>query len=214
MISALAISGERLVIAQAAAGAILTVAAPIGEAGPQRLVDALIGAGVALVISQLLFPAEPVALLRRAEAAAVDGLGADLRLTAAALAHDDPALAERARRSLRLASGRLVDLASARERSTRVVRWSPVWWRREGPVVREEENAARRNCHRGDSGSDSATSARSAAGIAPIQNIARQFPEPASARLTRYDASSPITIRSWLSVSIRPRMCEGAISPR
>ena len=50
-----------------------------GEAGFQRLVDALIGAGVALVFTQIRFSPEPVALLRRAEAAALadmaDGLG-------------------------------------------------------------------------------------------------------------------------------------------
>jgi fusaric acid resistance family protein len=142
MIGALAISGERLVIAQAAAGAILTVAAPIGEAGPQRLVDALIGAGVALLISQLLFPAEPVALLRRAQAAAVHSLGEGLRLTASALGRDDPDMAARATDSLRAAPGRLADLARARKSSGQVMRWSPVWRRREGPVVQEEENAA------------------------------------------------------------------------
>src|SRR3954470_13468573 len=39
-----ALRGARIVIAQAAAGAILTVAVANGEAGTQRLVDALIGA--------------------------------------------------------------------------------------------------------------------------------------------------------------------------
>jgi uncharacterized membrane protein YgaE (UPF0421/DUF939 family) len=55
------------VIAQAAAGAILTVAVANGEAGTQRLV----GVGVALLFTQVLFSPEPLALLRRAEAAAL-----------------------------------------------------------------------------------------------------------------------------------------------
>jgi hypothetical protein len=62
------------------------------------------------------------------------------------------------------------------------------------------------NCQRGDSGSRSDTSVSRIAGIVPIQNIARQLPDPANARFTRYAASSPITISSWLSVSIRPRI--------
>jgi hypothetical protein len=36
------------------AGAILTVAAADGQVGPNRLIDAVIGAGVALVCTQLL----------------------------------------------------------------------------------------------------------------------------------------------------------------
>jgi hypothetical protein len=93
-------------------------------------------------MSQLIFPAEPVALLRRAEAAAVRSLAEGLRLTASALGGDNPALAARAQESLRVAPGQLVSLARARESSAAVMRWSPVWWRHEGPVVREEENAA------------------------------------------------------------------------
>jgi uncharacterized membrane protein YgaE (UPF0421/DUF939 family) len=142
MIGALAISGERLVIAQAAAAAILTVATRYEGAGPERLIDALIGAGIALAISQLIFPAEPLALLRRAEAAAVRSLAGGLRLTAAALEQGDEALAARARDSLRETPARLAALTRARKGSSRVVRFAPVWWRRQGPVVREEENAA------------------------------------------------------------------------
>jgi uncharacterized membrane protein YgaE (UPF0421/DUF939 family) len=142
MLAALAISGDRLVIAQAAAGSILTVAALNGQVGSQRLVDALIGAGVALAISQLLFPAEPVALLRRAEEAAALALAEGLRLIAVALERDDDALAQRALDHLRETPSSIADLARARRSSTRVVRWSPVRRRRQGPVVREEENAA------------------------------------------------------------------------
>lgn len=67
MTIARALGSARVTMAQAAAGAILTVASAGGEVGPERLSDALIGAGVALVFSQFLFSPEPVALLRRAE---------------------------------------------------------------------------------------------------------------------------------------------------
>ena len=67
-----ALGGTRIVLAQAAVGAILTVAVADSEAGFERLTDALVGVGVALVFSQLLFAPDPVALLRRAEAAVLD----------------------------------------------------------------------------------------------------------------------------------------------
>lgn len=51
-----ALGANRLMRVQAAAGAILTIAAADGGAGVNRLIDALIGAGVALVFTQVLFP--------------------------------------------------------------------------------------------------------------------------------------------------------------
>lgn len=78
MAAARAVDAARIVMAQAASAAILTVATGSGERGPQRLGDALIGAGVALAFSQLLFTPRPVAMLQRAEQAALgavaDGL--------------------------------------------------------------------------------------------------------------------------------------------
>src|SRR4051794_14419311 len=91
-----AFGGARIVIAQAAAGAILTVAVANGEAGTQRLVDALIGVGVALVFTQVLFSPRPLALLRRAEAAALADMAEALRLTARALESGDDDVAEQA----------------------------------------------------------------------------------------------------------------------
>jgi uncharacterized membrane protein YgaE (UPF0421/DUF939 family) len=82
MAVARALTGARTVIGQAASGAILTVALAGGGAGPDRLVGALIGAGVALVFSQFLFSPEPVALLRRAEAEALGDMADGLELTA------------------------------------------------------------------------------------------------------------------------------------
>ena len=51
---------------QTAASAILVIALPLGGTGAERLFDALVGGGIALVFSVLLFPADPVALLRAA----------------------------------------------------------------------------------------------------------------------------------------------------
>jgi uncharacterized membrane protein YgaE (UPF0421/DUF939 family) len=74
MAIARALSGVRIVTMQAASSAVLTVVIADGDVGPHRLVDALIGVGVALVFSQILFSPEPVAFLRRAEAAALEGM--------------------------------------------------------------------------------------------------------------------------------------------
>jgi hypothetical protein len=141
MMAARAMGGARIVVAQAAAGAILTVVTSGGEGGIDRLIDASIGAGVALVFTQILFSPEPVALLRRAESGALTGVAEGLHLTALALEHGDEELAERAIATLRGVRDRLSDLSRARKASGRVVRHSLAWRSRSAPVVRETENA-------------------------------------------------------------------------
>jgi uncharacterized membrane protein YgaE (UPF0421/DUF939 family) len=138
---ALILRGERIVIAQAAASAILTVAVADGQAGPNRLEDALIGAGAALVFSQILFSPEPVRLLRRAEAAALATMAESLDLTARALASDDDDLADQARTELRALRDRLAELGRTRDASRNVARRAPVWRAQMAPVVQENENA-------------------------------------------------------------------------
>ena len=141
MLIALALGGQRLVIAQAAVGAILTVTIGQDDVGLGRLIDALIGAGVALLISQVLLPAEPIALLRRAEATTLEEIGSGLELTADALDRGDENLAERAIDRLRDVRDQLADLARTRTSSRRAMWGSPLWWGRGAPVLRESENA-------------------------------------------------------------------------
>ena len=138
-----ALGGVRIVIAQAAAGAILTVAVANGEAGTQRLVDALIGVGVALMFTQVLFSPEPLALLRRAESAALADMAEGLSLTARALECDDDDAAEQAMSHLRTLRDRLGELGRTRAASGRVARRSAVWRSQIAPVVRETEDAGR-----------------------------------------------------------------------
>jgi hypothetical protein len=141
MAVARAVGGTRIVIAQAAVAAILTLALGDPDAGVQRLIDALVGAGVALVFSQVLFSPEPVALVRRAEAAALADLARGLECTAAALERDDAQMAERAMRILRDLRDRLAELARTREAGPRAARRSAVWRSQVEPVVHESENA-------------------------------------------------------------------------
>jgi len=138
-----ALGGSRIVIAQAATGAILTVAVADGEAGLYRLLDALIGVGVALVFSQFLFSPEPVGLLRRAEAAALADLADGLELTVRALDEpDDDDAADRAVGTLRDMRDGLAQLSRVRRVSGRVARRSAVWRSQRKPLVRERENAS------------------------------------------------------------------------
>ncbi len=67
MVVARLVDRQPIVVAQAAVGAILVTAFGDTAAGLDRLVDALVGAAVALVFSQLLFSPDPLRLLRRAE---------------------------------------------------------------------------------------------------------------------------------------------------
>jgi fusaric acid resistance family protein len=141
--AARALGGAPIVIAQAAAGAILTVAVSNGEAGTQRLVDALIGVGVALLFTQVLFSPEPLALLRRAEATALADMAKALHLTAGALEQDDDDVAEQAMSQLRTLRDGLSELGRTRAASGRVARRSAVWRSQIAPVVRETEDAGR-----------------------------------------------------------------------
>lgn len=141
MLISFALGGSRLVIAQAAAGAILTVTIGDPAAGTGRLLDALIGAGVALVISQVLFPAEPLKLLRRAEMAALDEVATALSLTGEALRTHDHTFAARAIDTLRDADDPLSALSSIRRRIRDVARRAPYWWRGVAAIRREAEHS-------------------------------------------------------------------------
>jgi hypothetical protein len=131
------LGGARLVLAQSAAGAILTVASANSEVGINRAIDALIGGGVALVFSQFLFSPEPIAMLRRAERNVLTDLAEALRLTARALDSDDPTVDERAVLTLRDLRDRMVELARVMRLSLPIARHSVIWRGRMAPVTRE-----------------------------------------------------------------------------
>ncbi len=142
MALATGLDGAPVVIAQAAASAIVTVAVGTGGFGAERLLDALIGAAVALAFSQLLFSPDPVALLRRAEEAALAAMASALQLTARALDSDDDGhLAEQATSTLRRLGDREADLGDTRIASDRVAHWTAVWRSKRRPVEQESAKA-------------------------------------------------------------------------
>ncbi|MGC4795691.1 FUSC family protein [Micromonospora saelicesensis] len=141
MAIAQATGGTRITVAQAAIGAILTVAVGNAETGIQRLADAMIGAGVALVFTQVLFSPEPLGRLRRVQRAALTEMANALRLAGRALADADEHEAPQALdpRALR---DQITELARVRQTSVRVARHSVVWRRRTPLVLREYEKTS------------------------------------------------------------------------
>lgn len=136
-----AVADPPLVAVQAAFSAILVVAVGDVANGLERLVDAVTGAGIALVITQLLFPPEPLALLRRAEKAALTAIAGGLATTARAIARDDDELAHQAVEELRDVRDRLAELRRAGRASTSVTRRALGWRAHAAVIVRENENA-------------------------------------------------------------------------
>jgi uncharacterized membrane protein YgaE (UPF0421/DUF939 family) len=143
MLTARLIGGARLVVIQAAAAAILTVAIANGEAGVNRLTDAFIGTAVAMLFSQVLFSPEPVRLLRAAEAEVLTGIARGLELTSNALSGNDESFAEGSLATLRAVGEQLVEVSRLRTASERVARHSMVWRSQLGHVMRERVTADR-----------------------------------------------------------------------
>lgn len=135
------IADQPLVAVQAAFSAILVVAVGDVASGFERLVDALTGTGVALVFTQLLFPPEPLALLRRAEKSALTAIAGGLATTARAIAADDDELADRGVGELREVRDRLTELRRAGRASKNVTRRTLGWRARATVIVQENENA-------------------------------------------------------------------------
>ena len=98
MAAAIIVNAGQLMLTEAAVSAALvaTVAPTTQGFPPTRLLDALIGGGVALVFSQLLFPVDPIRLVRQAAEGVLDGLAETLEGVANALESRDLEAAENA----------------------------------------------------------------------------------------------------------------------
>ena len=118
-----AVEVSPLPLIQAGSSAVLVVALQSPQSGAERMLDALIG-GVALLVSQILFPPSPVSLLKGAGREVLSALAEGLTASAQALAGGDAASAGAALQRLR-AEGRssnLSDLDAAREKGGKVAR--------------------------------------------------------------------------------------------
>jgi uncharacterized membrane protein YgaE (UPF0421/DUF939 family) len=123
---------------QTAASAILVIALHRTGTGPERLIDALIGGGVALTMAVLLFPAAPLPLVRDATQAVFAALAESLDHLGKVLAgqaHPDAAWTLSTGQHIH---GRLATLTDAHTTAVRIVRLAPRRWRDRMPVRRAE----------------------------------------------------------------------------
>ncbi|MBB5917640.1 uncharacterized membrane protein YgaE (UPF0421/DUF939 family) [Nocardia transvalensis] len=142
LVAGLVIGGDRLTMAQAGVSAIISVSS--GKfAGTARVEDALLGAAVALVVSQVLFPAHPLALLRRSESAILADLARALQLTAQAMSAPHTAPVVSIDSPLRSVYKELTRLGHARDSAAAAVSRTPWWWRGREAVERECVSARR-----------------------------------------------------------------------
>lgn len=136
-----AITHNRLALNQAGAAAVLTVIFAGGEAGYERMVDAMLGVGVALFFTQVVFTPEPVALVQRAERQALRGLARALAHTARELRRADYIPAEPDLTRLRQLRGQLTEVGWAGDASQRAAQRSVLWRHRVRPLIPVTENA-------------------------------------------------------------------------
>jgi uncharacterized membrane protein YgaE (UPF0421/DUF939 family) len=128
MVAAVVLGGGELLVTESAVSAILVASLAPSTAGA-RLLEVLVGGGVALAVHSLVFPPDPLLGVSRATGAMFGGLGSVLRDAAAALAAGDVRRAEAAQQAAEGLEGRLEDLRTAVLVSTDTARWAPVRWR-------------------------------------------------------------------------------------
>ncbi|MEU7773517.1 FUSC family protein [Micromonospora taraxaci] len=144
IVVALFLAGSAAVVIQAGATAVLiaTLSPSIRDLEIPRFVDALVGGGVALLVTAVLLPLNPLRVLNRAARPALDLLVTQLDATAGALADRDAARARTARRELRQNKGPLKAFVEATQGAREASTLSPVHWhQRRGPVGRYAQAA-------------------------------------------------------------------------
>ena len=123
MLAMAAATTQPLPLIQAGASAVVVVALQSPATGGERILDALVGGGVALFISQILLPPSPVSLLKDAGRETLTLIAEGLRASAHALSDDDAAATTTALERLREEGlGSTADLRAARETSGKVAR--------------------------------------------------------------------------------------------
>jgi uncharacterized membrane protein YgaE (UPF0421/DUF939 family) len=124
---AVALGGGPMLVTEAAVSAILLVLLEPSGTGlpPVRLLEALIGGGVALAVSALAFPPDPVLLVGRCAQTIFAGLGRSLEEVAAALADRDRPRSEAALQAARDLDPQMRALDEALVVARETARFSP-----------------------------------------------------------------------------------------
>ena len=141
MLAAVVLGGGELVVTEAAVSSILV--ATLSSTPEVRMLDVLIGGGVALAVHTVVFPPDPRVGVARAAAVAFGGLGAVLQDAAGALANRDVAAAEAAARTAGGVEPQIAELRRELLLGTDTARWAP----RRRPTRAELERYARTVVH-------------------------------------------------------------------
>jgi uncharacterized membrane protein YgaE (UPF0421/DUF939 family) len=124
MLAAVMLGGSELLVSEAAVSAVLVASLPPSTADI-RLVEGLVGGGVALLVHAFVFPPNPLLGVARAANAVFAELGIALREAGAALANGDPVRADNALRGARDADRRLDELGETLAIGRETARWAP-----------------------------------------------------------------------------------------
>ena len=125
MFAALLFSRSPLLVNQAGASAILVVALHRPHGGSQRLLDALVGCAVAILIGAVLFPADPRRLVADAARAVLETLAEGLERAGDALLHPEQVVTGWSLDIARHVHGSLAVLAQAQDTAAGVVKVAP-----------------------------------------------------------------------------------------
>jgi uncharacterized membrane protein YgaE (UPF0421/DUF939 family) len=124
MLAAVILGGGEMLISEAAVSAILV--ATVSSTPQVRLLDVLIGGGVALAVNTLVFPPDPVLGVARATSSVFGELGMVLRDAAAGLAGGDVRRAEAAVQSAERVETGVEELRQAVLVGSDTARWAPL----------------------------------------------------------------------------------------
>jgi uncharacterized membrane protein YgaE (UPF0421/DUF939 family) len=124
MITALSFGLAPVIAIQGGVSAILVLVFGPMTAGTTRLVDALVGTGVALIFSQVLLTPDPVRVIRKAAAQMLRKLAAALAEASEALAERDPAAADAVLGDLFTSRESLNELVASLNTARNISRWS------------------------------------------------------------------------------------------
>ncbi|MEW2329525.1 FUSC family protein [Micromonospora chersina] len=131
------------IVIQAAATAVLIVTLSPSTQNLEipRFVDAFIGGGIALVVTAILLPLNPLRVINRAARPALDLLAAQLDVCAQALRNRDRGAAQRALFRLRENKEELAALSEAIEGAKETITISPARWHRRDELTHYAEAA-------------------------------------------------------------------------
>ncbi|MFG1841008.1 aromatic acid exporter family protein [Micromonospora sp. NPDC049175] len=131
------------IVIQAAATAVLIVTLSPSTQNLEipRFVDAFLGGGVALLVTAVLLPLNPLRVINRAARPALDLLAAQLDATADGLRGRDRATVQRALDRLRNNKEELATLAEAIEGAKETATLSPARWHRRSELIHYAEAA-------------------------------------------------------------------------